>query len=178
MAEHTHTTVLQLSGFCPGQPRWAGTRLTHSHLSWLPIVPYLLPPSIMIHGILSVQFTCLTVFFHNLTPSFLWSTSWSGTLHFIFHTFLHPIIIFFSQHMPVPSQPVLLYYRDYVINPSLEILSCSIMPHIHLTILASARWSATSYSFLWARSHFHATYCFAHNCCTISLSLSMVYPYW
>jgi len=28
---------------------------THSHLSWSPIVPYLLPPSTMIHGILSVQ---------------------------------------------------------------------------------------------------------------------------
>ena len=23
---HTHTTILQLSGFCSGQPRWAGTR--------------------------------------------------------------------------------------------------------------------------------------------------------
>jgi len=43
----------------------------------------------------------------NLCPSFLWSTSWPGTLHFILHTFLHPII-FFSQHMPIPSQPVLL----------------------------------------------------------------------
>jgi len=45
--------------------------------------PYLLPPSTTIHGILPVQFTCLTVFFHNLSPSFLWSTSWPGTLHFI-----------------------------------------------------------------------------------------------
>ena len=34
--------------------------------------------------------------------------SWPGTLHFILHTFLHPIIVFFSQHMPIPSQPVLL----------------------------------------------------------------------
>jgi len=33
----------------------------------------------------------------------------------LLHTFLHPIIIFFSQHMPIPSQPVLLYYRSYVI---------------------------------------------------------------
>ena len=49
---------------------------------------------------------CSTVFFHNLSPSFLWSTSWPGTLHFIRHTFLHPIIVFFSQHMPIPSQPV------------------------------------------------------------------------
>jgi len=28
-------------------------------------------------------------------PSFLWYSSWSGTLHFILHTFLHPIIVFF-----------------------------------------------------------------------------------
>ena len=38
------------------------------------------------------------------------------------HTFLHPIIVFW-------------------------ILSCSFTPHIHLTILISARWSATSFSF-------------------------------
>jgi len=34
------------------------------------------------------------------------------------------------------------------------------------------------FPFLQARSHFNATYCFAHNCCTIPLSLSMIYPYW
>ena len=61
-----------------------------------------------IHGILPIQSTCFTVFFHNLSPSFLWSTSWPGTLHFILHTFLHPVIVFFSQDMPIPSQPVLL----------------------------------------------------------------------
>jgi len=33
------------------------------------------------------------------------STSRSGTLHFIL---LQPIIVFFSQHMPIPSQPALL----------------------------------------------------------------------
>ena len=41
-------------------------------------------------------------------PSFLWSTSWPGTLHFILHTFLQPIIIFFSQHIPILLKPVLL----------------------------------------------------------------------
>ena len=70
---------------------------THSHISWSSIVCYLLPPSITIHGILPVQFTCLTFFFHNLSPSFLWSTSWPGTLHFILHTFLHPSS-FFATH--------------------------------------------------------------------------------
>jgi len=37
-------------------------------------------------------------------------------------------------------------------------------------ILNSARWNATSCFCLQARSHFRATYCFAHNCCTVSLS--------
>ena len=35
---------------------------------------------------------------NNLFPCPLWSTSWSGALHLIFHTFLHPISVFFSQH--------------------------------------------------------------------------------
>jgi len=48
---------------------------THSHLSWSSIIPYLLPLSITIHSILSVQFTCticLKVFFGlplDLAPS-------------------------------------------------------------------------------------------------------------
>jgi len=72
--------------------------------------------NIVIYGILPVQFTCLTVFLHNLWPNFLWSTSWPGTLHFILHTFLHPIIVFFSQHMPIPSQPVQTPHEFYMYN--------------------------------------------------------------
>jgi len=34
------------------------------------------------------------------------------------------------------------------LNPLLETLSCSLMPHIHLTILISACWSVTSFSCL------------------------------
>jgi len=88
---------------------------TYSHLSWSSIILYLLPPSTTIHSILPVQFTCLTVYLHNLSPSPLWSATRSGTLHFVLHTFLHPVIVFFSQQMPIPMQPVLLKYRDYVI---------------------------------------------------------------
>jgi len=79
----------------PGEPVPEET-FTHSHLSSSSITPYLLPPSIMIHGILRVRFTCLTVFSHNYSPRFLWYTSWSGTLNYILHTFLHTIIVFFS----------------------------------------------------------------------------------
>ena len=65
-------------------------------------------PSTTIHSLLLVQITCLAIFLHNLFPCPRWSTSWSGALHLIFHTFLHPISVFFSQHMPIPSQSVLL----------------------------------------------------------------------
>jgi len=37
-----------------------------------------------------------TVFFHNLSPSFLWFTSWPGTLHFILHTPNHCLL--FATH--------------------------------------------------------------------------------
>ena len=47
------------------------------------------PLSTMIHSILPVQLTCLTVLLHKLSQSPPWSTSWSGTFHFILHTFLH-----------------------------------------------------------------------------------------
>jgi len=42
----------------------------------------------------SVQITCLAIFLHNISPHPLWSTSWSGALHLIFHTFLQPISVF------------------------------------------------------------------------------------
>jgi len=56
-------TILWLSGFVqddPGEPVPDETFI-HSHLSWSSIIPYLLPPSITIHGILPVQFMCLAV---------------------------------------------------------------------------------------------------------------------
>jgi len=87
----------------PGEPvpeNHSTTHIHHGHQSSLICFLYMLRSS--------VQFTCLTVFFHNLSPGPLWSTSWPGTLHFILHTFLHPIIVFFSQHTPIPLQPVLL----------------------------------------------------------------------
>ena len=50
----------------------------------------------MIHSILFVQFTCLTVLFDDLSRGPLWS--W--TLYFILHAFLHPVImnLLFAAH--------------------------------------------------------------------------------
>jgi len=59
---------------------------THSHLSWSSITPYLLHPSNTIHGILLVQSTCLTIFFHNLSPSFflVYLLAWHPPLHTVY----------------------------------------------------------------------------------------------
>ena len=66
----------------------------------------------MIHSILPVQITCLAIFLHNIFPCPLWSTSWSGALHLIFHTFLHPISAFFSQHMRCYGHVTCPYHRN------------------------------------------------------------------
>ena len=78
-----------------------------THLCWSSTILYQLLPSTTIHSILSVQLMCLTIFMHNLCPSRFWSTSWSGALNLIFHTFLHPVSVFFSQHMPILLQIIL-----------------------------------------------------------------------
>jgi len=44
---NTHTTVLRLCGFCPGQPGWASTRKNIHLLTHIVVInhPYLLSPS-------------------------------------------------------------------------------------------------------------------------------------
>ena len=112
---HTHTHIC-LTAFVrdnPGRPLPEET-LTHSHPTWSSDILYYLPPFTTIHGILFVHFTCLTILSGNLLPGPLWSSSWPWTLNFILHTFLHPIITIFSQHTPIPTQPVLLQNQCYV----------------------------------------------------------------
>jgi len=90
----------------PGEPVPEET-FTHSHPSWSSNIPicflHLQDPW---HPLYSIR--ALYSLFNNLSPCFLWSTSWPGTLHFILHTFLHPVTVFFLQHVPIPLQPVLL----------------------------------------------------------------------
>ena len=40
----------------------------------------------------------LAIFLHNLSPHPLWSTSWFGALHLIFHTFLQKLNLNLNQH--------------------------------------------------------------------------------
>jgi len=124
----------------------------HSHLSWLSIVPYLLHPSNMIHGILPVQFMHLTVFFHNLCPSFLCSVCWPGT-HTPYISSPNHCLLFATHAHTIATCLSVVPRLCYLILVSLstlylELVSCSFTPPIRLTILISARWSATLFSFL------------------------------
>ena len=125
---------------------------THSHLSWSSIVLYLLHQSNKIQGILPVQFMHLIVFFHNLFPSFLWSTSSRGTLHFILHTSPNHCLLFvtcpYHRNLFCCSTELMSSNPSLSLNLLLGTLSCSFKLHIHLTILISACWHATSFSFL------------------------------
>jgi len=90
----------------PGEPVPEET-FTHSHLSWSSIIPYLLPPSIMIHSILRVQFTCLTVFFHNIQVCFGLPLGLAPSTYTPY--ILSPNhCLLFAAHAHVPLQPVLL----------------------------------------------------------------------
>ena len=104
---HTHNRLMAICPDYPGRPV-AEETFTHSHPSWSSDILYQLPPSTAIYSILCLHFTCLTVLYDNLSTGPLWSSPWSWTLYFILHAFLHPVIIFSSQHMPIPTQPVLL----------------------------------------------------------------------
>jgi len=110
ISTHTHTQPFYISLDFSGttwvsqyQNKHSPTHTYHGHQSslicflhllrsWHPLCSIYMPDSL----------------FHNLSPSFLWSTSWLDTLHFILHIFLHPIIVFFSEHITIPMQPVLL----------------------------------------------------------------------
>jgi len=120
----------------------------HSHLSWSSAILCQLSPSAMIHSILPVQFTCLSVFLHNLFPSPVWSPSWSVTLHFVLHTFLHPIIVFFRKTCPYQRNLFCCSTEIMSFNPGLSQLftwnSFTFTLHIHPSILIFAHWSATS----------------------------------
>jgi len=93
---HNHFTALwNLSGttrVIRSQKKHSPTHTHRGHQSFLfafSIYYHPLHPPYSIHVLYSLS---------TISPSFLWSASWPGTLHFILHTFLHPIIVIFSQH--------------------------------------------------------------------------------
>jgi len=104
--KHTHTHTHTHTQF---NSLWSGTTRvgryqkkhspTHTHPGHQTSFINFLQLLCMLHSILFVQFTCLTVLFDHSTGP-LWSSSWSRTLYFICDAFLHPVIIFFCSTCP------------------------------------------------------------------------------
>jgi len=110
---HTHATVLRLYGFCLGQPGLSQVSQYQKKRS--PIHTYHGYQSSLIcfiHLLWSMASSLFNPRTGSLFPQSLSKFSLvyllPGTLHFILHTFLHPIIVFFLQHVPIPSQPASL----------------------------------------------------------------------
>ena len=74
---------------------------THSQLSWSSVIPYLLH---LLWSMASSQFNLRA--WQSFPTIFEFSLIYLLAWHFIDHIFLYPIIVFFSQHMPIPLQPV------------------------------------------------------------------------
>ena len=125
--------------------------------------PYLLSPSTMTHGILRIQSTCSTVFFHNLSPSFLWSTSWPGTLHFILHTFLHPIIVFFSHAHTIATCSAVVLRLCPLIPVSLSTLYLELFLEIYIYIQGNIHCTLTLKGTLITLPHVAVLYIRAKN---------------
>jgi len=105
------TTILRLSGLCPGQPGWAGTCRRNIH-PFTPVVVINQPlsPSSIFYDPWHPPYSTYMPdsFFPQFFPQSIskFSLVWHRPL--ILRTFLHAIIVFFSQDMPIPSQSVLL----------------------------------------------------------------------
>ena len=113
-----------------------GETFTHSHLSWSSVIPYLLPPSITIHGILPVQYTVhawqsfstisLQVFF-GLPLGLAPSTSYS------IHFFTKLLSSFqstcpYHRNLFCCSTEIMSSNSSLPLNSLLGTLSCSLMP--------------------------------------------------
>jgi len=106
----TTTTILQLSGLCPGQPGSAGARRNIHPLTSIMVIRHPLSASSIFYNPWHPHCSIYvpdSLFTQSLSKfSLVYLLSWHP--HCILHTFLYSIIVFFLQHMPIPSQPVLL----------------------------------------------------------------------
>ena len=127
---------------------------THSDLSWSSTIIYQFPPSTTIYIIPTVQ----CAFLHHC-PSHLWSTSGSGALHFILHTFFFTESLS-SFHYTCPYCRNLFCCSTEIMSfiPSLSLIS--LLGAISFTLLINIiiytcqlhHWWAYSEHILWLQS--------------------------
>jgi len=140
-----------------GQPGWAGTRRNIHSLTPIMIIDHPLSTSSFFydpwHPPCSI-YVPKSLFSQSFSKfSLVYLLSWHPPLHtlyisspnhyLLFATHAHTITKLFCRSTETMSSNASLS-----LNPLVGTLPCSLMPHIHLTILISAHWSASSFSFL------------------------------
>jgi len=156
MCTHTHKTILRLCGFCLGQPGWAGTRRNIHPLTLIVLInhPYLLSPPTTIHGILPIQSTCFTVFFHNLSPSFL--LTWHPPLHTPYISSPNHYLLFATRSIATCFAVVPRLYHLNLVSLSTLYSELYLVTSHHTSILPFSSLPSEvppHFPFLQARSH-------------------------
>ena len=125
---------------------------TH-HPDYRPIFNlYQLLPSTTIHSILHVQIMCLAIFFHNLSPCPLWSTSWYGALTSYSIHFFTQSVSSFRNTCPYHCNLFCSSIKIISIIPSLSLTTWNSIFYLNITYPSDhshiCSLSATSFSFL------------------------------
>ena len=129
LTTHTHTTVLRLSGFCPGQPRWAGTRETPSHTYH----DHRSSPIRFIHASWSTASSSSNPRARQSPQSLSkpYPVQSTPAWHLLtLHTPPHPTTVPLLQHMPTSSQPALPQWME-----KLHLLGCPCLVIVKCWIL-------------------------------------------
>jgi len=158
---------------------------TNSHLSWSSIIPI-----------------CFLHLLRSTASSLLNSRAWQSFTTISLQVFfglplgLVPAIsysIYFFIKSLSSFRSTCSYHRNLFCCSNTEIMSSnpslSLNLYLELYLVAwrhTSNWPFSSlpsevpphFPFLKARSHFHETYYFAHNCCTTYLLSSMIYTFW
>jgi len=150
------TTILRLSVLCPGKPGWAGTRRNIYPLTPIVVINHTLsassifcdpwhhPRSMYVpHSLLPQPLYQFSMVYLGLAPS----TSYS------IHSFTQSMSSFhktcpYHCNLYCCSTEIMSSNPRLSLNPLLGTLSCTLTPHIHLNILISDHWCATSFSSL------------------------------
>jgi len=153
---HTHTAILWLSGFCPGQPGWAGTRRNIHPLRPNMVINHPLSASSIYYDPWHPPYSIYvldSLFPQSLSKfSLVYLLAWHPPLHTPYISSTNHYLLFTTHaHTIATCFAVVARFCHLILvslNRFLGTLSSSLMPHIHRTILISACWSATSFSFL------------------------------
>jgi len=142
----------------PGLPGQVSTKRNIHSLTPILIINHPLSTSSYLFNL------CTSVFLYHLSPGRPWSTSWSGTLHFMLYTFLHPIIhclLFATLAHTITTcstvVPRLCHLLLVSLSTLLGTLSSTIMSHIIWPFSSLPAEVPPHFLFLQASSHIGAS---------------------